>query len=115
MKHIIIAIAFTLAAFSSIAADPQKAATVRDQDPVVGRWRPGNSKVPLFLHTDGTASDPGRRGTWVCLTPGATPRKYRITWNNGQWVDTLHLVNGGAELVGENQDHSKLRWTRLPL
>ncbi len=82
-------------------------------DPIAGRWRPTNTGIPITLKPDGTASDT-RAGKWVCLNPKATPRKYQVTWNEGEAIDTLSLVKGGKELVGENQDGTKLRWTRLP-
>jgi hypothetical protein len=48
------------------------------------------------------------------LNPRATPRKYQVTWGDGAWIDTVSLMKNGKELVGENQDHLKLRWTRIP-
>jgi hypothetical protein len=102
-----------IALFSGAATRGQTPAAKPADDPVVGHWRPSTA-IPIFLAADGSASDRDRQGKWKCLTPNATPRKYRIIWNDGVWIDILSLVKGGKELAGENQDHAKLRWIRVP-
>ena len=113
MKTTIITLLLAFVTMRGIGADAQK--EQKGQDPIVGRWRGDTARVAIFINSDGTASDPTRKGKWVCLAPDATPRKYQINWGNGIWVDTLSLVKGGEELVGHNQDHKKIHWTRLPL
>jgi len=94
-------------------ADAQNTAE-KKVDPVVGRWNPTNTKIPISLNADGSASDRDRTGKWECLTPNVTPRKYRITWENGISVDTLSLLKDGKELAGKNAEGHELRWIRLP-
>jgi len=112
MKNVLIPFALAILISAGFAADPPSATDKKTQDPVVGRWRATNTGVPLSLNADGTAADT-RTGKWVCLNPRATPRKYQVTWGD-ETIDTVSLVKNGKELVGENQDHFKLRWTRIP-
>jgi len=118
MKATIRTVAICLAAAISLAPLPVRTApdaqntTEEKVDPIVGRWNPTNTDIPISLHPDGSASDRGRKGKWECLTPNVTPRTYRITWE--RFVDTLLLIKGGKELIGENQQCLELRWIRLP-
>ena len=96
-----------------LSAEPDAQNTTETKvDPIVGRWNPTNTDIPITLHSNGSASDRSRKGKWECLTPDVTPRTYRITWE--RFLDTLLLIKGGKELIGENRDGLELRWIRLP-
>ena len=107
MKTILRCLAFVLATYFCIAAPAP--------DVVVGRWRRQGAEGVVTLHADGTATNlKGGKGKWTCLTPNATPRKYQVIWDEGLWVDSLALVQGGKHLVGENQERIKLSFARIP-
>jgi hypothetical protein len=84
----------------------------RNQDAVVGSWRWDSGSV-FFLHADGTATEGYRGGTWVCLSPEGSPRKYQVNWENSKFVDTFSLAQNGGELAGQNQNKLKLHATRV--
>jgi hypothetical protein len=92
---------------------PVHADAALNQDPVVGRWRWGNGPHTFYLHPDGTASQKGRQGQWKCVDASSNPRQYRIKWDNGKFLDSFSLVNGGNELVGANQHQKKLFVSRI--
>jgi len=82
------------------------------QEPVLGTWQWENSRQDFTLLPDGTAVQNGHAGTWVCTNAAANPRVYQINWERGLVLDTLYLVQGGTQLVGQNQTTYNLRATR---
>jgi hypothetical protein len=74
-------------------------------DPILGQWKWFTKSTKVF-HADGrltnTEGDTAKGGTWECVNPGETPRKYVIHWSHGKLVDTLLLENEGNHLAGRN-------------
>jgi hypothetical protein len=97
-----------------LAVSPASAAdTPAKADPIAGRWRWVNNDIVTIL-PDGTASCPSvGTATWKC-TSKAKPPTYVITWKDGVFIDTVHLLKGGKEIKGTNAQGQDIIATRLP-
>jgi hypothetical protein len=62
---------------------------------------------------DGTASSSLGTATWKC-TSKAKPPTYVLNWNDGLYIDTVHLIKGGKEISGKNAQGQPVTATRLP-
>lgn len=78
-------------------------------DPIVGQWNWFTEEVKTF-HTDGSVANDG---TWRCVNPGGSPRKYVIVWFEGRFVDTVVLGNDGNHLSGRNDEGVEVSAERL--
>ena len=94
---------------SSNAASTSVAA---GQELVPGTWRWDDTKAEFTLFPNGIATAAvGGAGRWFCTNPDTKPPNYKVNW--GTYLDTLNLVNGGMQLVGQNQTGQKLRASRV--
>ena len=87
-------------------------------DPIVGQWK-WYTKTTKVFHADGRFTDPEHEdkagGTWKCLNPGESPRKYSIIWSSGKFVDTVLLENEENRLsgIGKNFYGARVSAARL--
>ncbi len=77
----------------------------RIQDPcfdIIGEWRWFNGGIASFFPNNTfSKSDSGNTGRWECID--ASRRKFRLSWRDGGWVDTVQLSRDGLRLSGSNQ------------
>jgi hypothetical protein len=77
-----------------------------EKDPVLGQWKWFTKSTKVF-HGDGRLTDlegsTRKGGTWKCVNPGEAPRRYVITWEQGNNVDTLILGPAEKHLDGKNK------------
>lgn len=74
---------------------------------IVGKWKWFTGSTAEF---GPNGHIPGQGHHWECLDNGKT---FKISWNNGQWVDTLTLSDDGSRMEGKNQVGNRVWGTRI--
>jgi hypothetical protein len=80
-----------------------------DKDPICGKWKWISGAVHQFGPNGHVVGEKGC--TWKRIEGGKRPT-YIITWKT-DYVDTLHLIKGGTELRGKNNEGNEVWGTRL--
>jgi hypothetical protein len=89
------------------AAGPQAGTAVG-----VWRWFNGGTTIVQSSGTligQNAAGQIVNRGSWTQIAP----QTYRLTWQDGGWVDTLRLSQDGTKLEGKNQIGNPVSGTRV--
>ncbi len=74
---------------------------------IVGQWKWFTGSTAQF---DPNGAIPGAGSHWECLDNGRT---FKISWDNGRWIDTLTLTEDGTRLEGKNQVGNRVWGTRI--
>ena len=80
-----------------------------DKDPICGKWKWIDGTVHQFGPNGHVVGEKGC--TWKRVEGNKRPT-YIITWRT-DYVDTLHLINGGTELRGKNTEGGEVWGTRV--
>ena len=84
-------------------------------DPIVGRWRFFNKSIRTFA-LDGTSLDQnGQPAVWRSTNPGATSRRYEISYEDGKFTDRLTMNEDGTFLEGRGFNGIRVHaWRIVP-
>ncbi|MES2570331.1 MAG: hypothetical protein V4710_09810 [Verrucomicrobiota bacterium] len=73
------------------------------REPIVGQWKWFTGAVVKFEDRGELSSSSGIPGKWERLTARTGQYVYTVTWNDGEFIDTLTLSKDRKLMTGTNK------------